>query len=82
MLLKSVITAALSGLSLIAVVSAAPTGEQVQRQLNFRFPSSTSPKRFDIQVDKKFLKYTERKVQDYRPSPNVVEDWSLEGPAP
>ncbi|KAH6689683.1 Alpha/Beta hydrolase protein [Plectosphaerella plurivora] len=65
------------------MVSGAPSEQNgPPRQLNFRFPSTTSPKRFDIQVDQQFLKYTERKVRDYRPSPNVIEEWSLEGPPP
>ncbi|KAH8745698.1 Alpha/Beta hydrolase protein [Diaporthe sp. PMI_573] len=84
MLLDTVGTTALSGLSLAALASAAPSGGQdgIQRDLNFRFPETTSPLRFDIQVDNKLLKLTERKVRDYRPSPNVIHGWSVEGPPP
>ncbi|KAM5346296.1 hypothetical protein ACJ41O_009301 [Fusarium nematophilum] len=84
MLLNTVVITALSSLSLAVLASPAPSGGQrgVRKGLNFRFPETTSPRRFNIQVDKQLLELTERKVRDYRPSPNVIQDWSVEGPPP
>ncbi|KAH8679540.1 putative epoxide hydrolase [Tricladium varicosporioides] len=50
--------------------------------LNFRFPKTTSPRLFDIQVDNAIIKLAQRKARDYRSSDNVNGEWSREGPAP
>ncbi|KAH7133773.1 Alpha/Beta hydrolase protein [Dactylonectria macrodidyma] len=55
---------------------------RIRSDLNFHFPETTTPQRFKIQVDKQLLQLTQRKVRDYRPSPNVIHDWSIEGPPP
>ena len=49
--------------------------------LNFSFPDTTAPKRFDIHVDQAFVDYTLRKVRDYRPSPVFSLSWTIDGPS-
>ncbi|OJJ66188.1 hypothetical protein ASPBRDRAFT_138561 [Aspergillus brasiliensis CBS 101740] len=48
--------------------------------LNFSFPSTTAPERFDIHVDQEFVEYTLRKVRDYRPSLVSSLSWTIQGP--
>jgi hypothetical protein len=57
-----------------------PGADSEYTRLNFNFPSTTAPERFDIHVDQKFLEYTLRKVRDYRPSPVFSPSWTIEGP--
>ncbi|KAF5531777.1 epoxide hydrolase [Fusarium phyllophilum] len=50
------------------------------KELNFYFPKTNSPQRFDIKVDQDFLDFTLRKVRDYRPANSFFPDWTNEGP--
>ncbi|KAJ3546533.1 hypothetical protein NM208_g1952 [Fusarium decemcellulare] len=68
---------------LVAAFMAAPaviSHESSYMALNFHFPNTTSPKRFEIQVNQDFIDLTLRKVRDYRPSPSVFSNWTIEGP--
>ncbi|KAM0421314.1 hypothetical protein ACHAPT_010844 [Fusarium lateritium] len=48
--------------------------------LNFHFPKTDSPQRFEIKVKDDFLDFTNRKVRDYRPSTSFFSEWTVEGP--
>ncbi|KAM0494931.1 hypothetical protein ACHAP8_008309 [Fusarium lateritium] len=48
--------------------------------LNYEFPNTTSPTRFEIHVSQNFIDLTLRKVRDYRPSPSLFSNWTIEGP--
>uniref|UniRef100_A0A0D2YEP2 Epoxide hydrolase N-terminal domain-containing protein n=1 Tax=Fusarium oxysporum (strain Fo5176) TaxID=660025 RepID=A0A0D2YEP2_FUSOF len=50
------------------------------KDLNFHFPKTNSPQRFDIKVNQDFLDFTLRKVRDYRPANSFFSDWTNEGP--
>ncbi|KAF4465440.1 epoxide hydrolase [Fusarium albosuccineum] len=68
---------------LVAAFMAAPAvicHESGYPGLNFHFPNTTSPKRFEIQVNQDFIDLTLRKVRDYRPSPSLFSNWTIEGP--
>ncbi|UPL04050.1 hypothetical protein LCI18_014984 [Fusarium solani-melongenae] len=56
------------------------SGSGQAKRLNYFFPNSTSPQRFEISVKQDFLDLTLRKVRDYRPSPGLFSDWTIEGP--
>ncbi|KAI8711061.1 EHN domain-containing protein [Fusarium sp. LHS14.1] len=49
--------------------------------LDFYFPNTTSPQRFDIKLDQDLLELVKRKVRDYRPSLSVDEGWNIRGPS-
>ncbi|EXM14546.1 hypothetical protein FOTG_17055 [Fusarium oxysporum f. sp. vasinfectum 25433] len=48
--------------------------------LNFHFPETNSPLRFDIKVNQDFLDFTLHKVRDYRPANSFFSDWTNDGP--
>ncbi|KAM0327655.1 hypothetical protein ACHAQA_005948 [Verticillium albo-atrum] len=49
-------------------------------QLNYRFPQTTTPQRFEINVDRDLVDQAQRKARDYRSSPSVYAEWTREGP--
>ncbi|PIG80479.1 hypothetical protein AARAC_001626 [Aspergillus arachidicola] len=57
-----------------------PANDSRYTGLNFSFPDTTTPQRFDIHVNQEFVDYTLRKVRDYRPSPVFSLSWTIEGP--
>ncbi|KAM6506876.1 hypothetical protein FALCPG4_018697 [Fusarium falciforme] len=84
MRLNTVVITALSGLSPSVLASPAPSGGQhgIRKDLNFRFPETTSPLRFDIQVGKQLLELTERKAGRSKAPPKAAADlaryWATE----
>jgi hypothetical protein len=49
--------------------------------LNFAFPNVSTPQPFKISVDPAFIEQSLAKVKMYRPSRDVSEQWTNEGPA-
>lgn len=49
--------------------------------LPFDFPKTKTPERMNISVDSSLIDLALRKVHDYRPSFDIHDDWSIEGPS-
>lgn len=46
----------------------------------YPFPNGAYPQPFELKLDSSFLDMTLRKVRDYRPTPGLSTEWTMEGP--
>ncbi|KAJ5083107.1 hypothetical protein N7532_012150 [Penicillium argentinense] len=67
-------------MSPVAASAATPVQQSKYAGLNFSFPDTRSPQRFNLNVNQDFVDYAIRKVHDYRPSPVFSSSWTAEGP--